>query len=400
MIKRQIVTSFILMTCLILTACAPANVGLSRPQLAGPQTWFDAPLPNSVCYPPSPCQIVAHGSDPGGISQFELSVNGSVAATIPSPSTSQSLVTLNYAWTPPKAGSYTLSLRARNNQGNWSGKASTIVVVNPPTAQATTSGGEVKGVVYADTNGNGNIEGNEGPLGGVTVELSDCGAPLTQVTATDGKFDFTNLPAGTCHVQVSKPGWVYSGSFPLLSYPMPASSDPNLPTAFSMYMAPATPTPSGATVQVVGASASQIYWGNCQPNVVTFQVHAVDPAGIKVVVLFFRVVDSQGHTTEFASKSMNSMGGDLYTMTINPSGQFGSELSGFSGGSLQYQAVIQENGGDTSHRTSLLSGVTLVMCGSAPPQPHASTTPGAGPTATLIPVPILIIPTATQIIVH
>ncbi len=107
------------------------------------------------------------------------------------------------------------------------------------TATATTaSGGVVKGVVYQDTNGNGTIESGEGPLDGVQVTLADCGPVQNQLTGADGMFNFTNLPAGTCHVTVAKTGWHFSGSFPSLTYPFPAASDPSLPTAFSLYMAP------------------------------------------------------------------------------------------------------------------------------------------------------------------
>lgn len=100
-------------------------------------------------------------------------------------------------------------------------------------------GGIVQGVVYADLDGSGTIEEPaEGPLEGVEVTLADCGPLQTQVTAADGAFQFTNLPEGTCHVSVSKAGWIFSGSYPSISYPMPAASDPDLPTAFSMFMAP------------------------------------------------------------------------------------------------------------------------------------------------------------------
>ena len=51
---------------------------------------------------------------------------------------------------------------------------------------APASGGVVKGVVYADTNGNGVVDPGEGPLAGVQVSLAGCGALQNQVTAADG----------------------------------------------------------------------------------------------------------------------------------------------------------------------------------------------------------------------
>lgn len=117
-------------------------------------------------------------------------------------------------------------------------------------------GGVVQGVVYADLDGSGTIEEPaEGRLDGVLVTLEDCGPAQTQTTAADGAFHFAGLPAGTCHVSVSKGGWIFSGSFPLISYPMPVASDPSLPSSFSMFMAPVmdfiptdTPTPAPAVV--------------------------------------------------------------------------------------------------------------------------------------------------------
>jgi hypothetical protein len=48
---------------------------------------------------------------------------------------------------------------------------------------------------------------------------------------------------------VAKPGWIFSGSYPALTYPVPVASDPDLPTGLSLFMAPVldsipTDTPS------------------------------------------------------------------------------------------------------------------------------------------------------------
>jgi uncharacterized protein YraI len=115
-------------------------------------------------------------------------------------------------------------------------------------------GGIVQGAVYGDMNGNGTLDPGEVVLEGADVTLADCGPNQTQVTAADGLFNFINLPAGTCHVSVTKGGWIYSGSYPALSYPIPVSSNPDLPTSFSLFMAPVmgliptdTPSPLGPT---------------------------------------------------------------------------------------------------------------------------------------------------------
>jgi hypothetical protein len=114
-----------------------------------------------------------------------------------------------------------------------------IMVSCGPIATSTPAiGGIVQGTVYSDINGNGVIDPGEGVLAGVEVTLSDCGAVQSQVTGPDGKFNFINLPAGTCLVTVSKAGWSYSGSYPSLTYPMPVASNPALPTSFSILLAP------------------------------------------------------------------------------------------------------------------------------------------------------------------
>jgi uncharacterized protein YraI len=119
---------------------------------------------------------------------------------------------------------------------------------SPTSTVATGSGGVVKGVVYGDINGNGVIDPGEGPLAGAQVSLAGCGAVQNQVTAADGSFNFTSLPAGTCQVTATKTGWHFSGSFPSLGYPIPVASDPSLPTSFSIYLAPDSTATSTAAI--------------------------------------------------------------------------------------------------------------------------------------------------------
>lgn len=129
--------------------------------------------------------------------------------------------------------------------------AISAIVLASCTPATPAIGGIVQGAVYGDLNGNGIIDPGEVVLEGVTVTLADCGPNQTQVTGADGLFNFTDLPAGTCHVSVSKTDWIYTGSYPALTYPVPVASDPALPTSFSIFMAPvggavptATPTPT------------------------------------------------------------------------------------------------------------------------------------------------------------
>jgi hypothetical protein len=120
-------------------------------------------------------------------------------------------------------------------------------------------GGIVQGAVYADLNGNGSVDPGEGVVEGAEVTLADCGPSQTLVTAADGLFNFHDLPEGTCHVSVTKAGWIYSGSYPVLTYPVPVASNPDLPTSFSLFIAPVmdvlpdfSPTPPPSTPYVAG----------------------------------------------------------------------------------------------------------------------------------------------------
>ena len=118
---------------------------------------------------------------------------------------------------------------------------------SPTSTPAAGTGGVVKGLAYGDMNANGVIDPGEGPLAGVQVSLAGCGPLQTQVTPADGSFNFTNLPAGSCQVSAAKAGWHFSGSFPSLGYPVPVASNPALPTAFSIFMAPDSTAIPGAT---------------------------------------------------------------------------------------------------------------------------------------------------------
>lgn len=128
MATRKLFLGLLILTLGLLGCSAvPGNESSS---VAGnaPRAWFDAPLPETVFYPPNPCMIVAHGASPNGIAAFELTVNGT-AASLPSPDTQSSLVTLTRDCALTKPGRYVLLLRAQDNAGNWSGYAETYFVI-------------------------------------------------------------------------------------------------------------------------------------------------------------------------------------------------------------------------------------------------------------------------------
>ena len=136
---RKLFTGLLLLA-VALSGCtlSTSNAQDSAAETDAPRAWFDAPLPNTVFFPPSPCQIVAHGASPGGIATFELSINGAVTASIPSPDTQNSLVTLTQDCGLSEPGNYLLQLRAQDNDGNWSGFAQTNLVIASPEEPSTT----------------------------------------------------------------------------------------------------------------------------------------------------------------------------------------------------------------------------------------------------------------------
>lgn len=272
-----------LLTCLIIiaigsSACSPTAPGQgATPPAAAPQAWFDSPLPGTLLFPPSPvCPLVAHAASPKGIAQFELSING-VAASLPSPDTASSLVTLSQECGLAEPGHYILRLRAQDNAGAWSEYAETDLTISPP------------------------------------------------------------------------------------------EQAPNTPTPTLVPQAPMTETVTPTIVPVAGVtiervSANMIYIGrpSCGPLEVSIAARANAPAGIQVVVLFYRFA-YDGAPAGFESTAMNPMGGDLYQGTINPTAALGGVP--FEQATLQYQVVVQQQNGDLTIRTPVLADVAVQACG-------------------------------------
>ena len=80
-----------------------------------------------------------HAYDPGGVTQVELKVNGSLVASIPNPTPGQSFATLKYTWKPAAAGNYTLAASAQGQNGPPGYEAAALVMVSDasPTPVAT-----------------------------------------------------------------------------------------------------------------------------------------------------------------------------------------------------------------------------------------------------------------------
>jgi len=290
----------ILILCLVLAAC---NMPQSQQTTDTPQTWFDMPINNSS-HPLASVQVIFHASDPGGISQAELWVNGQPAGSFNSLDTKASLVTFNRNWTPPTPGKYTLRVRARNNKQIWSEFTQTTIVIQ---GQRT--------------------------------------SPQVDVTLTPEITSTTTLtPIATMTPTIT----------PTLTSTLTPTRIPTL-----------TPTTSqSGGVSIERGSTNLIYLGraDCGPLEVTITARATAPNGIKVVVLFYRF-QTGSSSSEFQSIGMNPIGGDLYERTLNPTSLFGGSVP-FDEATLQYQVVIQQNNGDVSLRTPVMADIVVKACGS------------------------------------
>ncbi|HZY43837.1 MAG TPA: Ig-like domain-containing protein, partial [Anaerolineae bacterium] len=127
MIKRLMIFLAAILIPMVLVACTGSN-----PQSTasiGTLAWIDAPL-NGSTLPLGPINIVSHSSDATGITQVELSVNGTVVKIDQNQDASQHLVVMNQMWTPTASGNYQLFVRAQNSNGGWSNYAQAAITIN------------------------------------------------------------------------------------------------------------------------------------------------------------------------------------------------------------------------------------------------------------------------------
>ena len=111
---------------------------------------------------------------------------------------------------------------------------------------------------------------------------------------------------------------------------------------------------------------------SCEPKQLTATIGATDPAGVKVVVAFYRLVDkATGDTSDWASTAMQPMGGDKYTLVFQPA-PLGGDLHHFvtmhieaQGDSfaawVKMQFAMQTNSG-TTIRSQVYTAATLKNC--------------------------------------
>lgn len=111
----------------ILSSCTlPADLPAAPP--VGPRAWIDQPLDGWVV-PPGPVEIVSHYTDINGVAQVEISVDGAVLNTVPSPDTASSLVTIRHTWRALTPGTHIITVRGQGTNGAWGESASVTIRV-------------------------------------------------------------------------------------------------------------------------------------------------------------------------------------------------------------------------------------------------------------------------------
>lgn len=123
----------------LFAACSPSPLGT--------QVWFDKPLPGSkYAYANlQPIELLLHAADPAGITQVEVLANGISIALLQGMGAADLFTQFSTSWLPQSPGKYTLQARAKGPSGNWSGFATTVIIVTdtalrePPTPTTNTT---------------------------------------------------------------------------------------------------------------------------------------------------------------------------------------------------------------------------------------------------------------------
>lgn len=123
-----------------------------------------------------------------------------------------------------------------------------------------------------------------------------------------------------------------------------------------------SPTATYTPTQIAGfsgftASPNAVHFGSCTPNQVTIHAQAYDPSGIATVVLFYRMRDDSGQSTQWINTTMNPEANNGYGKTLNLS----SFSSPYQSGSLDIQLVIQ-NQNEEMVRSQVYSQVGISAC--------------------------------------
>jgi len=107
----------------LFTGCQPNSAS------SGPTSWIDFPH-NNMAFDMQMITIISHSNDPGGLSEVEVSANGTVIQLHAASGTFAKTTT---DWYPDAAGNYVLRVRARNTTGTWGSYAEADVTIGGAT---------------------------------------------------------------------------------------------------------------------------------------------------------------------------------------------------------------------------------------------------------------------------
>jgi hypothetical protein len=259
MSKHIRLISFLCLVAL-LAACGPQAQQYSGAPLA----WIDSPLDGFVL-PLAPVDVMSHAADPTGIARFELSVDGGVISTDPSPDTAAAIVTIHQAWIPTAPGVYTLKVRAMNPAGIWSDYAVAVVTIvgesppdQPGSAQATPTlaASQPRGTVTINAVCRAGPNMNYAILlylaSGETVDINGQNGNWWQIVRPDGY--------GNCWVSGSVITVVGdTNNVPVMDVPLPTVLPTDVPQGCYVYNA------QQQAVCVVPCPANAVPGGVCTP---------------------------------------------------------------------------------------------------------------------------------------
>lgn len=151
--KRAKIIVTVVILLLVIIACDIGDLSIdlggggdsSQPQGGPVEAGIDSPG-NGATLPMGPIEIAYHATSTEGVSSIELSINGEVVSSVPSPDSNQKVVALKYTWQPSVSGSHTIRVRALNSTGAWSDFSAATVNIEggqqPPQQQEPPSESE------------------------------------------------------------------------------------------------------------------------------------------------------------------------------------------------------------------------------------------------------------------
>ena len=257
--KNQVfVLIFLTAFALLVTACAVPQAEAevlppAEPVEQLPEVVFDSPAPAETL-PFTGGMIVFHAYHAGGMAAVELALYGQPLPDIPQPEPGQPLVVVQYPWTPPGPGSYTLQARAQSAAGAWSAPVELSVLVSGPPSETPL------------------------PLPSAT--------PRSTATATPTRTLVRTLT-------------------PTMTLTHAPTNPPLVNQVFFLH-------PPSYTTELVYKGAD-----GCGPHLTEIHVSATHPDGISYVLLFWRFISNRGFDTPWRFHTMQLKDDVLYKSVLN-----------------------------------------------------------------------------------